>query len=74
MPNWCFNKVTVTGDKKKMDVFKNKAFVNDEFKFQNLIPMPKELLDTRIIISETNKVIVVFDVFIFFKYRLMINL
>ena len=46
MPNWCFNKVTVTGDKKKMDVFKNKAFVNDEFKFQNLIPMPKELLDT----------------------------
>ena len=39
MPNWCFNKVTVTGDEKKMDVFKNKAFVNDEFKFQNLIPM-----------------------------------
>ena len=30
MPNWCFNKVTVTGDEKKMDVFKNKAFVNDE--------------------------------------------
>ena len=43
MPNWCFNKVVISGDEKKIKAFKKKAFINDEFKFQNLIPMPEEL-------------------------------
>lgn len=37
MPNWCFNYVKITGDKKKIDE------VVQNFNFQKIIPMPEEL-------------------------------
>ena len=48
MPNWCFNKVTVTGD--RVEVSKFTDFVKSDmepFSFDSIIPMPKELLQVQ---------------------------
>ena len=46
MPNWCENRVSIYGDENEIDAFKKKALKDGEFKFNNLLPMPKELQDT----------------------------
>jgi len=53
MPNWCTNRVTITGDPK--DIKEVKDFLKGDekngeesiFSFHNVIPMPKELIGTR---------------------------
>jgi len=44
MPNWVRNVITVP--KRIMPKIKEKYFVNDEFTFNKVIPMPKELMIT----------------------------
>jgi len=52
MPNWCENTLVVSGDKKTIKQFKQKAKGTDDEKGKNdlslgnFIPMPKELEDT----------------------------
>ena len=46
MPNWCENRVSIYGDENEINAFKKKALKDGEFKFNNLLPMPKELQDT----------------------------
>lgn len=46
MPNWCENRISISGDKDKIDAFKKTALKGGEFKFNNLIPMPEELQNT----------------------------
>ena len=46
MPNWCYNRVSVYGDEKTIKSFIKEAIKDEEFKFNNLLPMPKELQDT----------------------------
>jgi len=44
MPNWCENRVTVSG--KSEEVKRLVEFVGKEFDFQKVLPMPEELEDT----------------------------
>ena len=46
MPNWCENRVGIYGKEKDIKAFKEKAIKDGEFEFQNLIPIPEELLST----------------------------
>lgn len=55
MPNWCENKLTVTGPKKDLDKFKQKARKTYHYKNENtttqlslskFLPMPKALIHT----------------------------
>lgn len=41
IPNWCENRVHITGSKE--DIAKLKALIGDTFDFDILIPMPKEI-------------------------------
>ena len=43
MPNWCENRVNISGDVEDIKAFRDKAFNDGVFHFNNLIPMPKEL-------------------------------
>ena len=43
MPNWCENRVNISGDVKDIKAFRDKAFNNGVFHFNNLIPMPEGL-------------------------------
>ena len=44
MPNWCENRVDISGEPE--DVKKFMELVGEKFNFQKIIPMPKELKDT----------------------------
>ena len=44
MPNWCENRVDISGEPE--DVKKFMELVGKKFDFQKIIPMPKELEDT----------------------------
>ena len=44
MPNWCKNRVDISGEPE--DVKKFMELVGKQFDFQKIIPMPKELEDT----------------------------
>lgn len=44
MPNWCENRVDISGEPE--DVKKFMELVGEKFEFQKIIPMPKELKDT----------------------------
>jgi hypothetical protein len=50
MPNWCENRLTVRGDKKEVEKFRNFILSDDPEKkyelFGKLIPMPEELKET----------------------------
>ena len=46
MPNWCENRVDICGEEKDIKAFKKKAIKDGKFEFQNLIPVPEELLST----------------------------
>jgi hypothetical protein len=46
MPNWCENRVDIYGEEKDIKAFKEKAIKDGRFEFQNLIPVPEELLST----------------------------
>ena len=44
MPNWCNNEVVISGDKKEIKKFKEKAFKKNKdgeemFQFNNLVPI-----------------------------------
>ena len=43
MPNWCENRVNISGDIKDIKAFRDKAFNDGVFHFNNLIPMPEGL-------------------------------
>lgn len=44
MPNWCENRVDISGEPE--DVKKFMELIGEKFEFQKIIPMPKELEDT----------------------------
>ena len=44
MPNWCDNKLIVSGDKTELSRFLKEATTDDgEFTFEKIVPRPKEL-------------------------------
>ena len=43
MPNWCENRVAISGDSEDIKTFREAAFKDGKFQFANLIPMPEEL-------------------------------
>ena len=45
MPNWCNNKVTISGE--EADIQKFVDLVEEDFNFNKIIPLPKELEGTR---------------------------
>ena len=45
MPNWVINRVTVKGDKKTIQEFREDLTGESEFDFNKVIPEPKELLE-----------------------------
>jgi len=52
MPNWCTNRVTITGDPKDVKEVKDFLKASEEgeevvFSFQALVPMPTELIGSR---------------------------
>lgn len=48
MPNWCSNKLTITGDKENLTIFKDQVIgIETDICLDNLVPMPKELNDTK---------------------------
>jgi hypothetical protein len=49
MPNWCYNRVDISGEPEEMDEFRE--FISSEesaFDFNKVKPMPKELLEVRV--------------------------
>ena len=51
MPNWCENKLTVTGDEEDLLEFKEQVKshedgIETDIRMNNLIRMPKELINT----------------------------
>ncbi len=47
MPNWCFNELTITGNKESLQEFKIKVKgINTDICLNNFVPMPEELVDT----------------------------
>ena len=47
MPNWCSNKLTITGNKENLKMFKEQVRgVETDMCLNNLVPMPKELEGT----------------------------
>lgn len=47
MPNWCNNKLTISGNKENLSVFKNQVRGKEtDICLNNLVPMPKELENT----------------------------
>jgi hypothetical protein len=53
MPNWCFNRVTVSGDPAEMDKFISECFIRRsddnslEFSFAKVLPIPDAIKDIR---------------------------
>ena len=48
MPNWCMNSVKVSGEREDINAFKDLVTSEDcAFDFNKIIPMPKELEDTK---------------------------
>jgi hypothetical protein len=43
MPNWCENRVAISGEPNEIKAFREAAFKDGKFQFKNLIPMPGEL-------------------------------
>jgi len=48
MPNWCYNRVEICGEPEEMDEFRKLVKSKESaFDFNKIVPMPKELVDTR---------------------------
>jgi hypothetical protein len=46
MPNWCYNKVTISGDAETIKKFVDNHINTDTPFFQSIMPMPQELVGT----------------------------
>jgi len=47
MPNWCYNKLVISGNKKNLTIFKDQVkCLETDLCLNNIVPMPKELYDT----------------------------
>ena len=54
MPNWCENRVAISGDSEDIKTFREAAFKDGKFQSANLIPMPEELNITAGSLGEGN--------------------